>query len=151
MTTCPGALKLATHTSASARRHATSTRSSSRPSTAAIVPGLSLPATYIASERSLTSRTPSSKLERTGGAQRRVLAEAVAGAVARLEAHPLGGVEHDQAGDERRQLRVAGVLELVGVGIEQQAGDVALGHLGRLVDELPALVLGPRPAHAGPL
>ena len=50
-----------------------------------------------------------------------------------------------------RQLRVAGVLELVRVGIEEQAGDVALGHLGRLVDQLPALVLGPGPAHARPL
>ena len=39
ITTCPGALKLATHTLSSARRQATSTRSSSRPSTADIAPG----------------------------------------------------------------------------------------------------------------
>ena len=61
ITTCPGALKLATHTSASARRQATSTRSSSRPRTAAIVPGLARPASCIASARSTTRRTPSSK------------------------------------------------------------------------------------------
>ena len=53
--------------------------------------------------------------------------------------------------DERGQLRVAGVLQLVGVGVEQQAGDVALGDLGRLVDQLPALVVGPGSAHARPL
>ena len=39
ITTCPGALKFATHTSLSARRHAISTSSSSSPRTAAIVPG----------------------------------------------------------------------------------------------------------------
>ncbi len=60
MTTWPGALKLATHTSLSARRQAISTRSSSSPSTAAIVPGWSVPAWYIASARSTTRRTPSS-------------------------------------------------------------------------------------------
>ncbi|MEY5059688.1 MAG: hypothetical protein RJA51_1435 [Actinomycetota bacterium] len=61
MTTCPGALKLATHTSMSARRHATSTWSSSSPRTAAMVPGLTVPASCMASARSTTNRMPSSK------------------------------------------------------------------------------------------
>ena len=61
MTTWPGALKLATQTSSSARLQATSTWSSSRPRTAAIVPGLSMPASCMASARSTTRRTPSSK------------------------------------------------------------------------------------------
>ena len=60
MTTWPGALKLATQTSASARLQATSTRSSSSPSTAAMVPGLAIPASCMASARSTTRRTPSS-------------------------------------------------------------------------------------------
>ena len=60
MTIWPGALKLATHTSASARRHATSTSSSSSPRMALIVPGFADPASCIASARSLTRRTPSS-------------------------------------------------------------------------------------------
>ena len=60
MTTWPGALKLATHASPSARRQATSQSSSSRPSTAAIVPGLSSAAACMASPRSTTVRTPSS-------------------------------------------------------------------------------------------
>ena len=151
MTTWPGALKLATHTSLSARRQATSTWSSSRPSTAAIVPGFSMPASCIASARSLTRRTPSSKPERAGGGQRGVLAEAVAGAEARFEAEPLDGVEHHQARHERGELRVAGVLQLLGVGVEQQPADVALGDLRCLVDELPALVIDPGSAHAGSL
>ena len=46
-------------------------------------------------------------------------------------------------------LRVS--LQLVGVGVEQQPADVAVGDLGCLVDELPALVIDPRPAHARPL
>ena len=80
-----------------------------------------------------------------------VLAEAVAGAVAGFEAQSLGGVEHDQAGHEGGELGVAGVLQLVGVGVEEEAGDVAFGDLGCLVDELPALVFGPGAAHARPL
>ena len=43
-------------------------------------------------------------------------------------------------------LRVS--LQLVGVGVEQQVGDVALGDVVGLVDELPALVVDPGPAHA---
>ena len=61
ITTWPGALKFATQTSASARSHATPTWSSSRPRTAAIVPGRSRPASCIAAARSDTSCTPSSK------------------------------------------------------------------------------------------
>ena len=83
--------------------------------------------------------------------ERGVLAEAVAGAEARLDAEALDGVEHHQAGDERRQLGVAGVAQLVGVGVEEQRGDVAVGDLAGLLDELPALVIDPGPAHAGPL
>ena len=86
--------------------------------------------------------------ERAGGRQRRVLAEAVAGAEAGVDAEALDGVEHHQARHERRQLRVAGVLQLVGVGVEQQLADVAPGDLARLVDQLPALVVDPRPTHA---
>ena len=89
--------------------------------------------------------------ERAGGGERGVLAEAVAGAEARLDAEALDGVEHHQAGDERGELGVAGVPQLVGVGVEQQRGDVALGDLAGLLDELPALVVDPRAAHAGPL
>ena len=89
--------------------------------------------------------------ERAGGRERRVLAEAVAGAEARLDAEAFDGVEHHQARDERRQLGVAGVLQLVGVGVEQQLADVAPGDLARLVDELPALVVDPRSTHAGTL
>ena len=69
--------------------------------------------------------------------ERGVLAEAVAGAERRLDAEALDGVEHDEARDERGELRVAGVLQLVGVGVEQQSRDVAVGDLGRLVDQLP--------------
>ena len=89
--------------------------------------------------------------ERAGGRQRGVLAEAVAGAEARLDAEALDGVEHHQARHERRQLGVAGVAQLVGVGVEEQLGDVALGDLAGLLDELPALVVDPRPTHPGSL
>ena len=58
--------------------------------------------------------------ERAGGGQGGVLAEAVAGAEAGLDAEALDGVEHHQAGDERGQLGVAGVAQLLGVGVEQQ-------------------------------
>ena len=89
--------------------------------------------------------------ERAGGRQRGVLAEAVPGAEARLDAEALDGVEDHQAGDERGQLGVAGVPQLVGVGVEEQGGDVAPGDLAGLLDQLPALVVDPRPTHAGSL
>ena len=91
------------------------------------------------------------EVERPGGRQRRVLAEAVPGAVAGVDADALDGVEHHQARHERGQLGVAGVLQLVGVGVEQQLADVASGDLARLVDQLPALVIDPRSTHAGTL
>ena len=89
--------------------------------------------------------------ERAGGGQGGVLAEAVAGAEARLDAQALDGVEHHQARHERRQLGVAGVAQLVGVGVDEQLGDVTIGDLAGLLDELPALVIDPRPPHPGPL
>ena len=89
--------------------------------------------------------------ERTGGGECRVLAEAVAGAEARLDTETLHCVEHDQAADEGGELGVARVLQFVGVGVEQQARDVAVGDGRGLVDQLPALVVGPWPAHAGAL
>ena len=89
--------------------------------------------------------------ERTGRRQRGVLTEAVAGAVARFDAQALGCVEHDQARHERGELGIARVLQFVGVGIAQQAGDIALGDLARLADEFPTLVIEPGPTHPGPL
>ena len=79
--------------------------------------------------------------------QRGVLAEAVPGAVARFDAQTFGGVEDHQARHERRQLGVAGVAQLVGIGVEEQLADVAVGDLARLTDELPTLVVEPRPPH----
>jgi hypothetical protein len=65
----------------------------------------------------------------------------------RFESETLGGVEHHQAGDERRELGVASVAKFIGVGIEKEIADVAVGNLGSLVDELPTFVLDPGPAH----
>ena len=89
--------------------------------------------------------------EGAGGGQGGVLAEAVAGAEARLDAEPLDGVEDHQTRHERGELGVARVAQLLGVGVAQQLGDVTARHLARLVDELPALVLAPRQTHARPL
>ena len=64
------------------------------------------------------------------------------------------GVEYDHRGHEGRQLRIAGHRELVGVGVEQEVGDVAAGRVGCLLDELPRGVVDPGGAHArrlGPL
>ena len=89
--------------------------------------------------------------ERAGGGERRVLAEAVTGAEARLDTETLDRIEHHQAGDERGELGVAGVAQFVGIGVAQQLGDVAPRDVAGLVDELPALVIAPRQAHAGSL
>src|SRR5690606_2820095 len=86
-----------------------------------------------------------------GGGEGGVLAEAVAGAEAGLDAEPLDGVEHHQAGDERGELGVARVAQLLGVGVEEELADVPAGHVARLLDELPALVVHPRSPHAGAL
>ncbi len=89
--------------------------------------------------------------EGAGGGQRGVLAEAVAGAEAGLDAQALDGVEHHQARHEGRELGIAGVAKLVGVGVGEQLGDVPVGELAGLVDELPALVIDPRSSHPRPL
>src|SRR5258706_13377681 len=65
-----------------------------------------------------------------------------------FEAKALDSVEHHERQHERGQLRVARVLQLVGVGVEQEAGDVTVGHLGRLADQLPRFVVEPRSSHA---
>jgi hypothetical protein len=48
-------------------------------------------------------------------------------------------------------LSVARIPKFIGIGVEEKASDVAPGYLGRLVDELPALVIDPRSTHARPL
>ena len=151
MTTWPGALKLATHTSllgpAAGDLDQVVVEAEHRGHRArVVVAGLVHRVGALADQAHAVVER-----QRAGGGERGVLAEAVAGAEARLDAQALDGVEHHQAGDERRQLRVAGVLQLVGVGVEQQARDVALGDLRCLVDQLPALVVGPGSTHARPL
>ena len=89
--------------------------------------------------------------QRPAAGERGVLAEAVAGAVVGLDAEALDRVEHHQAGHERGELGVAGVLQLVGVGVEEQAAEVPVRDRGCLPDELPAGVIGPRSSHAGAL
>ncbi len=84
-------------------------------------------------------------------AERGVLTEAVPGAVAGVDAESLDGIEHHQTRHERGHLCVAGVLQFVGVGVEQQLPHVASGDLAGFVDKLPALVVGPGAPHAGTL
>ena len=81
-----------------------------------------------------------SERERPGGDERGVLAQAVARAEAGIEAGAFDRVEHDEAGDERRELCVARVLQLVCIGIEQQPLEVALDDFARLTDQLPRLL-----------
>ena len=148
ITTCPGALKLATQTSSSARSAGDLDLIVVEPEHGGHRARLG-EAGFVHRRRPLDDE-PDAVLEaeRAGRRQRRVLAEAVAGAEAGVDAEPLDGVEHHQARHERRQLRVAGVLQLVGVGVEQQLADIAPGDLARLVDQLPALVIDPRTTHA---
>ncbi len=89
-------------------------------------------------------------LEREGArrAQGAVLAERVSGCEARRQAGALDGVEDDHAEYERGELAVAGVLQLVGVGAEQQIGHVAAAGVGGLLDQLPGLVGDPGVAHS---
>lgn len=89
--------------------------------------------------------------ERTRCGERRVLAEAVAGAETGLDAEPLHRVEHHQARHERGELGVARVAEFVGIGVAEQRTDVTTGDVAGLTDEFPALVVSPGEPHAGPL
>jgi hypothetical protein len=89
--------------------------------------------------------------EGTGRHQRGVLAQAVTGEVGGVDAEALHGVEDHEAGEERRELRVPGVLQLLGVGVEQEPGEVAVGHRRRLLHQLPAVVAHPGSSHAGAL
>ncbi len=116
--------------------------------------------TGVVHRRAALAHEPDSVVEAegAGGGERRVLAEAVAGAEAGCDAETLDRVEHHQARHERRQLGIArvlefvgGVLEFVGVGIAEQGADVAAGDVAGLVDQFPALVIAPGQPHAGAL
>jgi hypothetical protein len=89
--------------------------------------------------------------EGPGRGQRRVLAETVTGTEARVDADAADRVEHHEARHVRGHLRVAGVLQLVGIGVAEERADVTADDVARLVDEFPALVLLPWTAHPGPL
>ena len=118
MTTWPGALKFATHTSASAApaRHfdLIVVEAENRGHRAGI-----LDARLMHRVGALAHETdPVGVAQRTRRDERGVLAEAVPRAVPRAEAETFDRVEHDERKNERGELGVAGVLEFLGVGIE---------------------------------
>ena len=76
-----------------------------------------------------------------------VLAEAVAGACRRLDAHPLHRVEDDQAQGEGGQLSVAGLPQLLPTGSKEEMSQVSAGQVGCVCDELPGWVVGPGLTH----
>ena len=129
ITTCPAPLLLATHTSPAACSQAAATTSSSAPRTAAMVPGRPSAAACMAAPRSVTRRTPSSRRSGPDRRQRAVLAEAVAGGDGAAHAERSQGVVHDEAEHVGGELRVLRASELVGVGVEQEVGDVAAAGL----------------------
>ena len=126
----PGAVEVGHPHVAVARAQASATTSSSTPRTAAMVPGRASAAACMAAPRSVTRRTPSSSAQGAGGGQGGVLAEAVAGGDGAAHAEGADRVEHDEAQDEGGQLGVLGAAQLVGVGVEEQRGDVASAGLG---------------------
>ena len=127
MTTWPGALKFATHTSPPARRarrlDVVVVEAEDRGHRA----GASSAATCIASPRSATIRTPSSNDSAPVAASAVYSPRLWPARPAGLDPEALDRVEHDEAEHERGELRVAGLLELVGVGVEQEVLDVAPG------------------------
>jgi hypothetical protein len=60
-------------------------------------------------------------------------------------------VENHQTRDEGRELRVACVFQLIGIGVEQQTSDISARNIRCFFDEFPRFVLGPRAPHAGTL
>ena len=110
-----------------------------------------MPASCIASARAMTRRTPSSNPRAPVAVSAVYSPRLWPAQKLGLDAEALDRVEDHQAGHERGELGVARVLELVGVGVEQQPGDVApvdlAGDRAGLLDQLPALVVG---ATAGP-
>ena len=106
-------------------------------------------AACMASPRSATRRTPSSKA-RAPAAIRAVYSPRLwPGGRRRLDAEALDGVEHDEAGDEGGELGVVGALAARRRRRGAGAPDVAARHGGGLGDELPGGVVAPGLAHAG--
>ncbi len=97
----------------------------------------------MASPRSTTRRTPSSKLTIPAAVRAEYSPRLWPAGERRCHPEALDRVEGDEAGHERGELGVAGVLELVGAGVEQEVGDVSSGHLARLRHELPRGVVDP--------
>jgi hypothetical protein len=73
----------------------------------------------------------------------------VAGVPGGVDAETLDGVQDHHAGQEGRQLGVAGLAQFVGVSLEQQVGEVPSGLLGGLLHEFPGRMFPPGGAHAG--
>ena len=94
---------------------------------------------------------PVFEVQRARGHESRVLAEAVTGRCRRLDAEALGGVEDDQALDERGDLGVVGSGQRFLVGLEEEMGEIASSDLRGETDELERRVVDPGRAHAGSL
>ena len=85
--------------------------------------------------------------QRAGCDERGVLAEAVARTEHRVEAGRSIASSTTRLETNVAQLRVARVLQLVRVALEQEPPEVSFRDLARLAHELPRLLTGPRPPH----
>jgi hypothetical protein len=66
-----------------------------------------------------------------------VLTKAVARAKTWFDTEALDSVENHQTRDECRELCVASVFQLIGIGIEQQATDISTRNIRSFFDEFP--------------
>ena len=128
-----------------------STVSASHPATTVMTPGWASAADCMASPRSATSRTPSSKPRAPLTARALYSPREWPATLGRLDAQPLDGVGDEQAEGEGGQLGVSGLGQLVEGGIEQEVADVSAGGLRGVVDDLPRRMVDPGTAHPRPL
>ena len=87
------------------------------------------------------------EIEGAGRGQRAVLAEAVPGVGRGFTTDSTDRVEHHHAQHEGGELGIAGLFELVGIGVQQQGLDVATRGVGCFGDKFPRRVIVPGCAH----
>jgi hypothetical protein len=72
----------------------------------------------------------------------------VAGTNRGFDSETFHGIQHHEAAHEGSELCVTRVLELVGIGIQEETTYIALSDIGGLVNQFPTVMVLPRTTHA---
>ena len=148
ITTCPGALSLATQHASGAAVHASDACSGVAPSSAAIFPGWASAACCVSSAAARREADAGVEGERAGCDQRGHLTERVAGEGHRCVDVLTNRLPGDERGEEDRELRLAGSSQGLRRCIQEQRCERLTERVLRALDDDPGRVVAPGSTHA---